>query len=100
MRKATSPWLVLVCLVLGFFVTHWGWQWIFYVSVPIGVVGLAMGLAFVPDLRPGRHHRLDLTGTALATIGLFGITFGLIEGEKYRWNAAIWATLAAGVAVL
>jgi len=84
----------------GFIVTHWGWQWIFYVNVPIGVVGLAMGLAFVPDLRPGRHHRLDLTGTALATIGLFGITFGLIEGEKYRWNAAIWATLAAGVAVL
>src|SRR5204863_8162903 len=68
--------------------------------VRTGGAGRAMGRASEPALRPARHPRLDLPATALATIGLFGITFGLIEGEKYRWNAAIWATLAAGVAVL
>ena len=92
-------------IVGGFIVTNFGWRWIFYVNLPVGVLIVALALALVPDLRPGRRHRLDLAGVALATVGLFGVVFGLIEGQRYNWGT-VWSgitipeIIAAGVAVL
>jgi EmrB/QacA subfamily drug resistance transporter len=74
----------------GLIVTHWGWRWIFYVNLPVGVVALALTLLIVPDQRPGRRHRLDLAGVALATAGLLGVVFGLIEGQRYDWGR-VWS---------
>ena len=92
-------------IVGGFIVTSFGWRWIFYVNLPVGVLIVALALALVPDLRPGLRHRLDFTGVALATVGLFGVIFGLIEGERYNWGTVwSWITIpeiiAAGVVVL
>ncbi|HEY5878439.1 MAG TPA: MFS transporter, partial [Nakamurella sp.] len=70
----------------GFLVTNVGWRWIFFLNVPIGIAALALAFAFMPDVRPGRPHRLDLIGVALLTAGLFGVVFGLIEGERYDWG--------------
>jgi len=76
----------------GFIVTHWGWRWIFFLNVPVGLVTLALALRVIPDLRPGRSHRLDLMGVALVTAGLFGVVFGLIEGQRYNWGA-VWGAI-------
>ena len=54
--------------------------------MPIGIVVIALALAFMPDVRPGRPHRLDLLGVALLTAGLLFVVFGLIEGERYDWG--------------
>jgi EmrB/QacA subfamily drug resistance transporter len=70
----------------GLLVTHFGWRWIFFVNLPVGVLTVALAMWLVPDLRPGRPHRFDLAGVALATLGLVGIVFGLIEGERYSWG--------------
>ncbi len=70
----------------GFIVTHLGWRWIFYVNLPVGVAAIILTMIVVPDLRPGRHHRIDLFGVALATTGLLGVVFGLIEGQRYDWG--------------
>ncbi len=70
----------------GFLVTDANWRWIFYVNVPVGIVTLVGSLMVVPDLRPGRRHGFDLPGVVLATLGLFLITFGLIEGQRYDWG--------------
>src|SRR5437660_9656201 len=70
----------------GFLVTHFGWRSIFTVNLPIGVITFALALLLVPDLRPGRRHRLDLAGVALATAGLLGVIYGLIEGQRYDWG--------------
>jgi len=70
----------------GLVVTGIDWRWIFFINVPIGVATIAAAFAFVPDLRPGRSHRFDLVGVLLSTIGLFAITFGLIEGQRYDWG--------------
>jgi EmrB/QacA subfamily drug resistance transporter len=89
----------------GFLVTAASWRWIFYVNLPVGIVALVATFLIVPDLRPGRRHRFDLVGIALATGGLFGVVFGLIEGQRYNWSM-IWAwvtipeIIGAGVAVL
>jgi EmrB/QacA subfamily drug resistance transporter len=92
-------------IVGGFIVTNFGWRWIFYVNLPVGALIVALALALVPDLRPGLRHRLDFAGVALATVGLFGVIFGLIEGQRYNWGT-VWSgitipeIIAAGVAVL
>jgi EmrB/QacA subfamily drug resistance transporter len=89
----------------GFIVTHWGWRWIFYLNVPIGVVTLAGALFVIPDLRPGRRHRLDGAGVLLVTLGLLGVVLGLIEGQRYDWGP-VWGAITipeiigAGVVVL
>jgi EmrB/QacA subfamily drug resistance transporter len=70
----------------GFLVTHFGWPSIFYANLPVGVIALTLSLLIVPDLRPGRRRRLDISGVLLATAGLLGITFGLIEGQRYDWG--------------
>jgi EmrB/QacA subfamily drug resistance transporter len=70
----------------GLIVTHFGWRWIFFVNLPVGVLTVALAMWLVPDLRPGRPHRFDLAGVVLATVGLLGIVFGLIEGERYSWG--------------
>jgi EmrB/QacA subfamily drug resistance transporter len=70
----------------GLLVTNFGWPSIFYVNVPVGIVAIVLTLLLVPDLRPGRRHRLDVLGVLLVTAALFSITFGLIEGERYDWG--------------
>ena len=89
----------------GLLVTHFGWRWIFFVNLPIGLLTFALALLLVPDLRSGVRHRLDLFGVALATLGLLGVIFGLIEGQRYDWGAVYGAItipgiIAAGLAFL
>jgi EmrB/QacA subfamily drug resistance transporter len=89
----------------GLLVSHFGWRSIFMVNLPIGAVTLGLALLLIPDLRPGRRHRLDLAGVALATLGLLGVIFGLIEGQRYDWGVVtgpitIPEIIGAGVLVL
>jgi EmrB/QacA subfamily drug resistance transporter len=89
----------------GFLVTHFGWRSIFTVNIPVGIVTFALALLLVPDLRPGRSHRLDLVGVGLATAGLLAVIFGLIEGQRYDWGVVTGAItipeiIGAGVVLL
>jgi EmrB/QacA subfamily drug resistance transporter len=70
----------------GAIITYINWRWIFFINVPIGIAALVATFAIIPDLRPGRRQGWDLVGVALATVGLFGIVFGLIEGQRYDWG--------------
>ena len=70
----------------GAIVTYIDWRWIFFVNVPIGIAALVATFVIVPDLRPGRRHGWDIVGIFLATLGLFGVVFGLIEGERFKWG--------------
>ncbi len=70
----------------GLLVTHAGWRWIFFLNIPIGIAAFALAFVFMPDVRPGLKHRLDLPGVALLTAGLLCVVFGLIEGQRYDWG--------------
>lgn len=89
----------------GWLVSAFGWRWIFYVNLPIGIAVLVLGLRYLPNLRFNRKHRLDWRGTLLVTAALFLIAFGLIEGPSHHWGT-VWGPLsipvllAAGVIVL
>jgi EmrB/QacA subfamily drug resistance transporter len=84
----------------GFIVTHWDWRGIFFVNLPFGVLSIALTLWIVPDLRPGRRHRLDVPGVLVSTLALTAITYALIEGQRYDWDARILGLLLAGAVLL
>jgi EmrB/QacA subfamily drug resistance transporter len=80
----------------GVLVDVLGWEWIFFINIPIGVVGLALGVWLVPVL-PTHAHRFDLIGVALSGVGMFLIVFGLQQGQSAHWQPWIWAMIVAGV---
>jgi EmrB/QacA subfamily drug resistance transporter len=83
----------------GVLVDGLGWQWIFIVNVPIGVVGLALAYVFVPVL-PTEDTGFDVLGVGLSGVGMFLIVFALQEGQSHHWASWIWGSLAAGVAAM
>ncbi|MFJ8964834.1 MFS transporter [Lentzea sp. NPDC102401] len=92
-------------LLGGVLVTHLGWEWIFFVNLPIGVVALALLFAWVPDLRPNRAPRFDVLGVVLCCLGLGLLVFGIQNGEHYQWGRVagpltIAEIIAAGVLFL
>jgi len=80
----------------GVLVDRLGWQWIFFVNVPIGIIGLALAVWLIPVLPTQKHH-FDLLGVLLSGIGMFMIVFALQEGQANHWAPWIWGTLAGGI---
>lgn len=85
----------------GVLVDNFGWEWIFFVNVPVGVVALILAMRLVPRL-PTHGHRWDVPGILLSGIGLFCIVFGLQEGERYDWGTlagpiSVWSLIGVGV---
>jgi len=80
----------------GVLVDALGWAWIFFVNVPIGIIGLGLAFWLMPVL-PIHKHRFDLVGVALSGLGMFLIVFALQEGQAGGWAPWIWAVFVAGV---
>jgi EmrB/QacA subfamily drug resistance transporter len=76
-------------VVGGLLVQQVGWQWIFLLNLPIGVIGLVMGLLLLPAWRPNGRIRLDAPGAVLASAGLGLLVFGVQNGQHYHWSRII-----------
>ncbi|MFR9805543.1 DHA2 family efflux MFS transporter permease subunit [Pseudonocardia sp. RS010] len=83
----------------GVLVDGLGWEWIFFVNVPVGIVGIALALRWVPEL-PTSVHSFDLVGVALSAAGMFLLVFGIQEGQSHDWAPGIWGLILSGIAVL
>ena len=83
----------------GVLVDGLGWQWIFFVNVPVGIAGLALAVWLIPEL-PTQAHRFDLVGVALSGVGMFSIVFGLQQGQSAHWQPWIWALIVAGIGLM
>jgi EmrB/QacA subfamily drug resistance transporter len=73
-------------LLGGVLVDGPGWQWIFWVNLPVGVLGLFAAARFIPAL-PGTTSRLDWRGSVLSAVGLLLLVLGIQEGQRYDWGA-------------
>ena len=74
-------------LIGGLITEHINWSWIFFVNVPIGVVGLIVGRLVIKESRDtSAEQRLDFPGLLASAIGLFALTFALIEANSYGWT--------------
>jgi EmrB/QacA subfamily drug resistance transporter len=82
----------------GWLIQVGSWRWVFWINVPIAVATLVITLRWVPESRDeSATGRLDFAGAALATLGLGGLVFGLLEGPRFGFgNPAIVAALAGG----
>lgn len=102
---ATSGVAMLVGpLAGGLLVDGLGWEWIFFINLPVGVIGFVLAWILVPRLET-HPHRFDLFGVVLSSVALFLIVFGLQEGEKYDWGTisgpiSVWSLIIAGLVVL
>jgi len=90
--------------VLGGLLVPVGWEWIFYVNIPVGVVALVFALRNLPSL-PTTNRRFDGIGVVLSIVGMFLFVFGLQEGSTYDWGTirgpiTVWAVIAAGIVIL
>jgi EmrB/QacA subfamily drug resistance transporter len=81
---AAMSWLTVPALVGpvvgpplgGFIVTYFSWRWIFYINVPIGLLGVLLVTMFVEDVRETGVGRLDVTGLIFSGLALSGLMFG------------------------
>jgi len=84
-------------LVGGWLTTYASWHWAFLINVPIGIVVLIGVLMLVPETKElGGPKGLDVPGTILITVGLLGVVFALIEGQRYGWFTPTAQFSAAG----
>lgn len=72
-------------LVGGFLVEHVSWSAVFWINVPVGVVASAVCLWAVAESRDETARRLDLVGTGLVTVAMFGLVWGLIKATSHGW---------------
>jgi EmrB/QacA subfamily drug resistance transporter len=82
MARTTAPALVgpaLGPLVGGFLTTYASWRWIFFVNMPIGILGIALVLTLIPNFKESRETvgRFDVPGFLLSGIALGATVFGL-----------------------
>ncbi len=75
-------------LVGGLLTEHLSWHWIFFVNVPVGVVAIAASYLLIDESKDDTHESLDLPGLATSALGLFALTYGLIEANTYGWTSA------------
>lgn len=91
---ALGPWIG------GAIVQFGNWHWVFWINVPLGIVVAPAALRWLRDSR-GPYTRLDVTGTLLATGGLLGIVYGLIDSDHQNWaSAQVLLPVFAGILLL
>ncbi|HEY8718528.1 DHA2 family efflux MFS transporter permease subunit [Pengzhenrongella sp.] len=81
---------------------HLSWQWLFGINLPVGVLGVVLGLRFVPRGERAPASRLDVSGLVLVAVGLPLVVFGITEaGSRATLTAApVLLALLGGTAAL
>ncbi|MDF2492357.1 MAG: drug resistance transporter, EmrB/QacA subfamily [Microbacterium sp.] len=97
---AAFPVAILVGPVLGGLITDfWGWQWVFWVNIPVGIAALVLALVAVPHIEPGVLRRFDVAGALTFTVALVALVLAVtwVTDPALR-TASVLAFVAALVA--
>jgi EmrB/QacA subfamily drug resistance transporter len=86
-------------LIGGILTEQINWSWIFFINVPVGIAGIVVSRLFIDETRDeSKEQRLDLPGLISSAVGLFGLTYALIEGNNFGWGSGrILASFAVAV---
>jgi EmrB/QacA subfamily drug resistance transporter len=80
----------------GFIVTYSSWRWIFFINVPVGLLGIALVSRYIENFRASTPPRLDLYGWILSALGLACLLFGLETVGRGLLPQPLVVTLIAG----
>jgi EmrB/QacA subfamily drug resistance transporter len=73
----------------GLITEHISWNWIFFINVPVGVLAVVASFLLIDESRDMRlEQRLDIPGLVTSGVGLFALTYGLIEANTYGWGSS------------
>src|ERR671928_40173 len=87
-------------LVGGILTEKVDWSWIFFINVPVGIVGIVAARIFIDETRDtSREQRLDLPGLLSSGIGLFALTYALISTNHHAWTSALVLSMFVVAAV-
>jgi EmrB/QacA subfamily drug resistance transporter len=87
-------------LVGGALTDAFGWEWIFFVNVPIAIVAIVATLRFVPESSDPEGRRIDWVGLVTFSASLFCLVFALIRGNDKGWSSGLIVSLLVASAVL
>jgi EmrB/QacA subfamily drug resistance transporter len=102
---ATAGVATLVGPILGgLLVDSLGWEWIFFVNIPVGLIAFWRAYTKVPSL-PTHNRAFDWLGVALSAVGMFLLTFAIQEGKAHDWGQiagpiTIPMLIVAGVVIM
>jgi EmrB/QacA subfamily drug resistance transporter len=75
-------------LLGGIITERVNWNWIFFINVPVGILAIVAAYAFITESRDtSSEQRPDVPGLATSAIGLFALSYGLIEANTYGWTS-------------
>jgi EmrB/QacA subfamily drug resistance transporter len=75
-------------LVGGLIVERINWNWIFFINIPVGVAAILAAFAFIDESRDTSHEqRPDVPGLVTSALGLFALSYALIEANNYGWTS-------------
>jgi EmrB/QacA subfamily drug resistance transporter len=80
----------------GFITTYLDWRWIFFINLPIGLLGIVLATLFIDDVREPERPPLDVVGFVLSGLGLALLMLGLSTGGRHM--VSVEASLACGIA--
>jgi EmrB/QacA subfamily drug resistance transporter len=83
-------------LLGGILTSALSWHWIFYVNVPVGVLGLALAPFFLTESRDARANSFDVPGAVLVTGGLVTLVYAITQANSYGWGSLATIGLFAG----
>src|SRR3984893_17538514 len=85
----------------GFITTYFSWRWIFWINIPIGIIGILLATRFSENIREQNVPPLDVRGFVLSGVGLAGLAFGFTTiGQHFMPPSISLALMAVGAASL
>jgi EmrB/QacA subfamily drug resistance transporter len=85
----------------GWLVGHASWRWVFFINIPLAVAVIVISLWSIPESRSAAAGSVDWWGAILATVGLGGLVYGLIESVNLGWkDPLVFGSLFVGLGCL
>lgn len=85
----------------GYFVQYWSWQYIFWINIPIGIVGVILGSLWLKEQQRNTAAKLDIPGIILSTASFGTLLYAIQRGSSVGWDSPlIISLLIVGAATL